>query len=174
MDSDKISPTSHVIDISRNTVTVAGMEVQCFNTPHDTVQSCGYKIHTEDDRYCAVCTDLGHITEEVDEALTGCRLVLIESNYDEYMLRTGNYPFYLKERILSPTGHLSNTDCAAQIGRLIERGTTHFLLGHLSQENNRPHIADRTVQDALVKFERGKDYVMGVAPVETTGGAVIF
>ena len=83
-------------------------------------------------------------------------------------------PLYLKERILSPVGHLSNNDSAAQIGRLIERGTTHFILGHLSQDNNRPHIADRTVQNSLGIYERGKDYLMGVAPVETQGGAVIF
>ena len=121
-----------------------------------------------------MCTDLGHVTQEVDEALTGCRMVLIESNYDENMLRTGPYPLYLKERILSVNGHLSNDDCAVQVGKLIERGTTHFLLGHLSQDNNRPDIADRTVQNGLSQFTRGRDYLMGVAPVETRGGAVVF
>lgn len=174
MDNDKISPFSHVIDMTNITITAADMEVQCFNTPHDTIQSCGYRIHTSDDKYCAVCTDLGHITEEVDSALTGCRLVLIESNYDENMLRTGGYPLYLKQRILSSTGHLSNLDCSQQVGKLIERGTTHFILGHLSQDNNRPYIADSTVQNSLTQFTRGKDYLLGVAPVETQGGAVIF
>ncbi len=90
------------------------------------------------------------------------------------MLRTGSYPFHLKERILSPNGHLSNDDCAVQIGRLIARGTTHFLLGHLSQDNNRPQTADSTVERYLSGFTRGRDYLMGVAPVETKGGAVIF
>ena len=173
-DGGKIAPSSPVIEMQDNPITAAGHEVRCFNTPHDTIQSCGYRIHTDDDKLCAVCTDLGHITEEVDNALTGCRLVLLEANYDENMLRTGGYPLYLKERILSPVGHLSNNDSAAQIGRLIERGTTHFILGHLSQDNNRPHIADRTVQNSLGIYERGKDYLMGVAPVETQGGAVIF
>lgn len=172
-DADKISPSSPVIDMV-SSISCAGMDVSCFNTPHDTIQSCGYRIHTDDDKYCAVCTDLGHITAEVDIALTGCRMVLIEANYDENMLRTGPYPLYLKERILSQNGHLSNDDCAAQIGRLIGRGTTHFLLGHLSQDNNRPHIADSTVEKSLSQFTRGKDYLLGVAPVETKGGAVIF
>ncbi len=173
-DADKIAPQSPVIDMSGISITCAGAEVSCFNTPHDTIQSCGYRIHTEDDKLCAVCTDLGHVTQEVDEALTGCRLVLIEANYDESMLRTGPYPLYLKERILSPNGHLSNDDCAAQVRRLIERGTSYFILGHLSQDNNHPRIADYTVQSALEGFTRGKDYLMGVAPVETKGGAVIF
>lgn len=172
-DSDKISPSSPVIDMTGIAIHCAGAEISCFNTPHDAIQSCGYRIITEDGRICAVCTDLGHITPEVDDALTGCRLVLIEANYDENMLRTGPYPFYLKERILSPIGHLSNTDCAAQVKKLIESGTTHFILGHLSQDNNRPHIADSTVQSAL-PYTRGKDYLLGVAPVETQGGAVIF
>lgn len=174
MEADKIAPNSPVIDITGIKITAADIEVSCFNTPHDTIQSCGYKIHTPDDKYCAVCTDLGHVTEEVHEALTGCRLVLIESNYDENMLRMGRYPLYLKQRILSANGHLSNDDCGEEINRLIAGGTTHFILGHLSQDNNRPDIADRTVQQHLYNYTRGKDYLLGVAPVETKGGAVIF
>lgn len=173
-DTDKISPTSPVIDITGKAIACAGSEVTCFNTPHDTIQSCGYRIHTSDDKYCAVCTDLGHITPEVDEALTGCRLVLLEANYDENMLRTGPYPLYLKERILSQNGHLSNTDCAAQVDKLIQRGTTHFILGHLSQDNNHPRLADYTVENNLPRYTRSRDYLLGVAPVETKGGAVIF
>ena len=107
-------------------------------------------------------------------ALTGCRLVLLEANYDEEMLRNGHYPLHLKERILSPNGHLSNSACGIQTRRLVEQGTTHIILGHLSPENNRPHIADQTVQNALYGMERNKDYLLGVAPMETTGGAVIF
>ena len=172
-DSDKISPCSPIIEMPA-AVVCAGMEISCFNTPHDTVQSCGYRIHTADDKLCAVCTDLGHVTKEVDRALTGCKLVLLESNYDEDMLRTGSYPFYLKERILSPNGHLSNDDCAVQAARLIAAGTTHLLLGHLSPENNRPHIDDSVVENALKGFTRNKDYLLGVAPMETKGEAVIF
>ena len=84
------------------------------------------------------------------------------------------YNGVLKERILSPFGHLSNINCGQQAAKLIRQGTTHILLGHLSQDNNRPDIADRTVENALSSFVRSRDYLMGVAPVETTGGAVIF
>lgn len=173
-DSDRIAPVSPVIEMPQNGISCAGNEISCFNTPHDTIQSCGYRIHTADDKYCAVCTDLGHVTEEVDNALNGCRLVLIEANYDENMLRSGPYPLYLKERILSANGHLSNADCGVQVRRMVERGTTHIILGHLSQDNNRPQIADRTVESFLGGMTRCKDYLMGVAPVETKGGAVIF
>lgn len=173
-DTDKIAPNSPVIDIVGKSIPCAGNEVTCFNTPHDAIHSCGYRITTEDGKNCAVCTDLGHVTDEVDSALIGCRLVLIEANYDEEMLRHGPYPLYLKERILSQNGHLSNHSCGRQVDRLIRQGTTHIILGHLSQDNNRPDIADSTVQSHLLDFTRGRDYLMGVAPVETRGGAVIF
>ncbi len=173
-ESGKIAAQSRIIDMTGVTIACGGSELCCFNTPHDTIQSCGYRIHTADDKYCAVCTDLGHITPEVDAALSGCRMVLLESNYDENMLRTGPYPLYLKERILSQNGHLSNTDCAVQVGKLIERGTTHFILGHLSQDNNRPDIAENTVKSSLPQYQFFRDYLLGVAPVETKGGAVIF
>ena len=173
-DTDKISPNSPVIDMIGKAISCAGHELTCFSTPHDAIQSCGYRITTEDGKVCAVCTDVGHITPEVDSALSGCRFVLIESNYDEGMLRHGNYPIYLKERILSPVGHLSNNACGEQVRRMIERGTTHILLGHLSPENNRPDIAYSTVRSYLGGAVSGRDYIMGVAPMETQGGAVIF
>ena len=173
-DANRIAPSSHIIDITGKTISCGGSEVSCFNTPHDAIQSCGYRIHTSDDKYCAICTDLGHVTPEVDEALNGCRMVLIEANYDDYMLRTGPYPLYLKERILSPIGHLSNNDCGIQVKRMIEHGTTHILLGHLSPENNTPDIAYSTVRSHLGGAVSGRDYIMGVAPMETQGGAVIF
>ena len=173
-DTDKISPNSPVIDMIGKSISCAGHELSCFSTPHDAIQSCGYRIATDDGKVCAVCTDVGHITPEVDSALEGCRFVLIESNYDEGMLRHGSYPIYLKERILSPIGHLSNNDCGIQVKRMIEHGTTHILLGHLSPENNTPDIAYSTVRSHLGGAVSGRDYIMGVAPMETQGGAVIF
>lgn len=172
-DENMISPESPVIDM-KGSIACADMEISCFDTSHDAIQPCGYKIHTADDKYCAVCTDTGYITPEAEKALAGCRMVMIEANYDENMLRRGGYPLYLKKRILSDTGHLSNDDCAVQIGKLIENGTLYFLLGHLSQDNNTPYIADSTVEKSLSEYKRNRDYLMGVAPVETKGGAVIF
>lgn len=173
-DDGKINPSSHIVDMQGKAIECGGCELTCFNTPHDTIQSCGYRITASDGKICAVCTDLGHITAEVDDALRGCKLVLLEANYDENMLRHGSYPIYLKERILSPNGHLSNDMCGVQARKLIRQGTTHIILGHLSLDNNRPDIADRTVSAALSEFDRNSDYLLGVAPVETMGGVVIF
>ena len=65
------------------------------------------------------------------------------------MLRNGGYPFYLKRRILSARGHLSNADCALLARQLAESGTGEIVLGHLSRENNRPELALRETAAAI-------------------------
>ncbi len=161
-------------DEMKGSICIGDMEISCFNTPHDTQESCGYKIYFEDGKSCAVCTDLGHITEEVEQALLGTDAVLLEANYDENMLRTGIYPAYLKSRIRSKYGHLSNSDSGAFAARLIESGTTRLILGHLSQENNTPQTADNTVCSCLSDYKRNSDYLLSIAPVETSGGFISF
>lgn len=173
LNDELISPQSEVYELDSTAVS-ADMEINCFDTPHDTVRSCGYKIKTSDGRTCAVCTDLGYITDTVNKNILGCNLVLLESNYDEKMLSKGPYPYYLKERIRSKHGHLSNTDCAKQSAELIRSGTTQIILGHLSQENNTPYIADKTIEKGLEKFVRNRDYTLEVAPIETNGKMVVF
>ncbi|MEG0614625.1 MAG: MBL fold metallo-hydrolase, partial [Oscillospiraceae bacterium] len=158
----------------RGVVEICGMKISAFETPHDTEQSCGYQIITLDNRKCAVCTDLGHVTATVDENLCGCDLVLLEANYDEKMLRNGCYPEYLKSRISSQNGHLSNNDCANYVKKLIEKGTTRVILGHLSQENNSPKAAENAVFLKLSQYVRNIDYILQVAPVETSGECVAF
>ncbi len=168
-----ISSNSQVFELD-DTACAADMEIECFDTPHDTVRSCGYRIKTPDGKSCAVCTDLGHITDTVHNALLGCELVLLEANHDVELLKKGPYPFYLKERILSDHGHLSNVTCAKEAAELIRGGTTRLILGHLSQENNTPYTADKTVEQGLSGFARNRDYIMEVAPVETSGKMVVF
>lgn len=153
-------------------VEVCGARVECFCTPHDARESCGYKVTFPDGRSVAVCTDLGHITEEIEAVLHGTSCVLLEANYDVEMLRNGSYPYYLKMRIFSGSGHLSNTDSGNFAAKLVESGTEKIILGHLSQENNRPEIAENTVVSCLGGFKRNTDYILSVAPVETSGGFV--
>ena len=156
------------------TVTCAGIEITPFATSHDTVQSCGYRMQMPDGRVCAVCTDLGYVSENVQQALNGCDLVLLEANYDPDMLRRGSYPAQLKMRIASQVGHLSNPDCGKEARRLAENGTTHFVLGHLSQENNRPELAVKAVQEALAGFVCGRDYLLEAAAPESDGRMIVF
>lgn len=168
-----VSPGAQLNEMN-GAVHAAGMEITCFNTPHDTAGSCGYRVSTADGRSCAVCTDLGCVTDEVEQGITGCNLVLLEANYDEKMLRSGPYPHYLKQRISSDKGHLSNRCCGLQAARLIENGTTRIILGHLSQENNTPKTAEKAVLEALSEYRRNSDYILNIAPVETTGEMAVF
>ena len=135
-----------VIPVGEN-FPVGNLSVRAFHTPHDTDESVGYRV--EGSAVFSLATDMGRVTDEIREALTGSDAVLIESNHDLQMLRDGPYPFPLKRRILSSHGHLSNTDCAQLALHLAEHGTKDIILGHLSRENNRPEIALRTVSEAL-------------------------
>lgn len=117
-------------------------------TPHDSLDSCGYRIKAGGEKL-GYFTDIGHLSENVIRALSGCRRVVIESNHDIQMLKNGSYPQYLKQRILGDRGHLSNESCARLLPHLAEYGTESVALAHLSEENNRPYIALRESQTAL-------------------------
>lgn len=162
------------VPVDTRAIDCGGCEITAFPTMHDAPGSCGYRIHTADDRYCAVCTDLGVVTDQVRDAVTGCDMVLLEANYDPEMLVLGPYPPQLKCRIMSDHGHLSNPDSAAFAGDLVGSGTTRILLGHLSPHNNTQVLAANAVLAGLSRFTRDVDYLLGIAPVETQGGAVIF
>ncbi len=176
VEKDMVESAAHLFPLDGTPVEVNYMKVHSFSTPHDSVGSLGYRIETSDDHRIAVVTDLGHVTPTVEENITGCDMVMIESNYDIQMLRTGNYPMYLKKRISGENGHLSNSDCADLVERLVRFGSTRFVLAHLSQENNLPMIADQTIFSRLNQYGliRGKDYLLSVAPRVIAGGLVAF
>ncbi len=115
--------------------------VKPFRTSHDTPVSLGYSFSLPDERRVSVCTDLGYVSEDVMNGILKSDLVLLESNHDAQMLRCGPYPFELKKRIMSDFGHLSNDACAETAAKLLSSGTTRFVLGHLSHENNTPDKA---------------------------------
>lgn len=172
---DHISPACRTIEMRDREVVGCGFRVTGFSTPHDAFGSLGYKIYTPDGKVMCICTDLGYVTEEIDKELTGSDLVLLESNYDEHMLKSGPYPYQVKQRIASRQGHLSNTDSARQVKKLLQSGTKTIILGHLSQENNTPVIAQNTLLRELGdEFVRDRDYILHIAPVETQGLAVTF
>ncbi len=155
---------AYILDMPR--LAVGDMEISSFTTSHDTSASCGYRVTLPDGQAVAVCTDLGFVSEAVRQGLTGCSAVVLESNHDVDMLKTGPYPYHLKERILSRRGHLSNDACAAELPKLIRGGTTRLVLSHLSKENNLPALARRTALLALKEqgMTENKDFLLEVAP----------
>lgn len=121
-----------------------------FSIPHDAREPVGYSF-TLRGRKISVATDLGYVSKVVMDRLDGSEMVLIESNHDLDMLRTGPYPQSLKRRILGKTGHLSNGDCGAALYPLVQSGLKCAYLGHLSRENNRPELAFQTVCESLAE-----------------------
>lgn len=140
------------------TASCPDLQVTSFRTPHDSVESVGYTV-TDGKRKFSLATDIGVVTKEVAAAIIGSDTVVLESNYDEQMLRNGIYPPYLKERILSNVGHLSNASCAKFAPMLVQRGTKRIILGHLSQNNNTPDLAYKSALNGLEQsgITAGKD-----------------
>ena len=143
-----IPPAVDAVPVDGQTLEIGDFTVTSFPTSHD-VPCVGYRIHTPDGKTMTIATDLGVLTPPVHEALAGCDLVALESNYDLHMLRSGPYPYYLRSRIESARGHLSNDECAAKLLELIQEGCKRFALCHLSQENNTPALALQTVFNTL-------------------------
>ena len=157
------------------TVEVDNMKITRFATSHDCAGSSGYTVVLPDGKKCAVCTDLGFVSEEVRQALKGSAAIVFESNHDVNLLHKGTYPEHLKRRILSDKGHLSNNACAVELPKLVENGTTRIILGHLSRENNRPEIARNSAVAALMdnRMKENDDYLLYIAPPKL-GKAVLF
>ncbi|MBE6664655.1 MAG: MBL fold metallo-hydrolase [Ruminococcaceae bacterium] len=144
-----LHPTVFSIKIGKTTI-------KSFPTPHDSAASVGYTVEYEQDgkvQKLGLATDIGHITEEITQALIDADSVIIEANHDVNMLLSGPYPYHLKLRILSDCGHLSNETCAEFSKFLATHGTKNFILAHLSKENNFAPIAETTVRNALSDFE---------------------
>ena len=134
---------------------IGTLTLRAFHTSHDTDESVGYRLGG-----FALATDTGCVTDEIRAGLCGAEAVLIESNHDEDLLRYGPYPIYLKKRILSDRGHLSNENCAELAEYLAENGTKTVILGHLSKVNNSPERALAASAERL----RGRDVRLLCAP----------
>ncbi|MBP5230906.1 MAG: MBL fold metallo-hydrolase [Clostridia bacterium] len=119
-----------------------------IKTPHDALGSVGFRIALGSEDF-AYFTDVGHLTETIVRAMSGCRRVVIESNYDPDLLENGPYTPQLKRRIAGPFGHLSNPECASLLPHLLRHGTERIMLAHLSEQNNTPEIARETAEAAL-------------------------
>lgn len=152
----------HVLDAG-HTFYLNDCEIVPFRTPHDSHGSTGFRINTHDDAF-ALATDMGYVTRETARNIFGCRTVVIESNHDIEMLRNGIYPEYLKSRILSDRGHLSNDSCAAFLPHVVQNGTKRIILAHLSQDNNTASLALDTAEKALKEVHLLSSVSLEVAP----------
>lgn len=172
---DKVPPSARLNEIE-NIVETDDFRVQRVDTSHDAAEPCGYFITTPDGRRMSVVTDTGFLTEDARLAISRSHLAVVESNHDIDMLREGPYPYILKKRILSDNGHLSNASCAEALPGFVGAGLTRIILGHLSEENNTPHLALSESIEALNRagMVLNADYTIDVAPVVTNGKSILF
>jgi phosphoribosyl 1,2-cyclic phosphodiesterase len=129
---------------SGDTLSLAGLGVIVFRTSHDAAEPVGYTFTTPRGTI-GVATDTGVLTAEAWEVLPGCRVLGLEANHDLDMLEYGPYPHFLKQRIRSDVGHLSNASAAGALERLAGDGLGTLVGLHLSEQNNQPELARRTL-----------------------------
>jgi phosphoribosyl 1,2-cyclic phosphodiesterase len=152
-------------------IEIGDIRIQSAKITHDAVDPRCYAFINENTKI-GIATDLGTISDEVIEKFKDCDLLMIESNHDIEMLKTGSYPMVLKRRILSEFGHLSNEDAGFIAKEIIGYGVTkHILLAHLSKENNFPDLAYETVRGILEEnmIIPGKDIVLDLTYRDKVG-----
>lgn len=148
------------------TVALGEAAVTLLPTSHDCRESCAFRIDTPEGSL-GYLTDTGYIPEETGRRLLGAELLVLESNHDVEMLRSGPYPFPLKQRVLGEMGHLSNDTAARYAAESARAGTRAIILAHLSKENNAPQTALNTVARTLEAVDyRGR---LSVAPRDGLG-----
>lgn len=126
----------------------ADFDIHPFSIPHDAADPVGYSFYTEDGKY-TLATDIGYMPDSLFHEIMGSKQIILESNHDLEMLKIGSYPEFLKQRILSQNGHMSNELTASIAVKLADNGTEGIMLAHLSHDNNTPEIAHITTKNAL-------------------------
>ena len=169
-------PPDACVHVIEDSAAVGNMLIKRIDTPHDAAESCCYQVTAPDGKRALIATDMGVMTPQVREAARNSDFAVLESNHDIEMLKTGPYPYVLKRRILSDTGHLSNAACSAELCELVRSGTLRLMLGHLSEQNNTPELALGTAAAELMRagMRRNSDFTLDAAPVQTNGKSVIF
>ena len=135
---------------SGSTFQIENLAVNPFAVSHDAVDPVGFTIGQNGSRI-GVATDLGTVTPYLKENLKHCHLLILEANHDQEMLINGPYPWYLKRRIQSHSGHLSNGQSKRLLMELQHKGLAHVIMAHLSQTNNTPQKVLAEVSEALTR-----------------------
>ncbi len=124
------------------------LKIELIHTSHDAPASVGYIIENNNKSLVYV-TDTGYINRKYLTKMIKKECYIIESNHDEKMLMDGPYPRFLKERVISDKGHLSNTTTAKYLQKIIGNNTKMIVLAHLSETNNTEELAYNTTKDLL-------------------------
>ena len=131
-----------------DTLNFGPLKVRTMSISHDTPDPVAFLIESAAGSL-GLATDMGTPTGLIRQKFKGLRALILEYNHDFRALMDGPYPWYLKQRVKSRTGHLSNEDAAALTAELYHRDLKHLVLAHLSETNNRPELALKAAREAL-------------------------
>ena len=143
--------------------TLAGFSITPFTIPHDASENVGYCIRHGETTF-TIMTDVGMLTDTIREYIGKTNFLVLEANYDVEMLKNGKYPKMLQDRIMSGSGHLSNRQAAQALEECFHENLKQVWLCHLSEENNHPELARKTIEFHLRSFGiiAGKDFQLEV------------
>lgn len=161
---DKLSNINNINIIENDEFSIGDLDIKTFSLPHDAADPIGYSVIYKNKKV-SVATDMGHVSQEVFDNLKNSDIILIESNYNEELVKMSSYPYFLKDRILSDYGHLSNEDCSRAVVELVKNFPKKIILGHLSNTNNFPELAYKTAEKIFLEnnIELGKDLKLTIA-----------
>lgn len=154
---------------------VGSFDITAFAIPHDSMDNVGYCIQSGDKTF-TIMTDVGRPTDTVKTYIGKTNYLVLESNYDREMLINGKYPKILQDRIMSGSGHLSNQQAAETLAECFHQGLRNVWLCHLSEENNHPELARKTIEFHLRSYGivAGADFSLEVLRRLTPTGPYIF
>ncbi len=146
--AQKIDRVEHISGGQR--FTVGDIEVTAFTVPHDAVDPVGFTFRANGAKV-ALVTDLGYLPALVKHHLRDSACLILESNHDLEMLKVGPYPWYVKQRVMSRTGHLSNHTVSEFLAdpEGFDASARYLVLAHLSENNNNPDVARICAEEAL-------------------------
>lgn len=153
----KIQPEQKHCLETGHTLSLGDLDIESFGVSHDAVDPQFYEVHHAGHSF-AIVTDTGYVSEKVEGVIKNAEAVLMECNHDPEMLRMGPYPWSLKQRIMSDTGHLSNEDGARAAIDVLGNDTKYVFLGHLSKENNVKELAHLTVSSIMKEHNLAVDH----------------
>jgi len=130
--------------------TVGDIDIDSFTVPHDAIDPVGFCFRAQGIKV-GVVTDLGYVPASIKFHLRGADLLILESNHDLEMLKVGPYPWHIKQRVMSRTGHLSNAIVSEFLAdaEVFDGRARHLVLAHLSEQNNNPEVARISAEEAL-------------------------
>ncbi len=150
-----------------STFSIGDFRITTFEIPHDC-DNVGFMLEHKGITFCLM-TDVGHVTEEMKTFISRANYLVIEANHEDEMLKAGPYPEFLKERVAGENGHLSNRMCAIALAENVTEKLKHVWLCHISDVNNDPVLARKTVEIILGSYGivAGKDFMLEVLKRKT-------